>query len=95
LALEQHEDALAGTTESLHLVKTMPDYDFWMERLVYTHARALRGSGRHDEAMDALRQAYEGVMETAGKMKSEAFCRGWLEGVPANRAILAEWQNKT
>jgi hypothetical protein len=66
-----------------------------MERLVYTHARALRGSGRHDEAMDALRQAYEGVMETAGKMKSEAFCRGWLEGVPANRAILAEWQNKT
>lgn len=95
LALEQYKEALACTSESLQLVETMPDFDFWMERLLYTHVRALRGNGRHEEAMEALRRAYEGVMETAGKMKSDVFCRGWLEGVPANRAILAEWQSKT
>jgi predicted ATPase len=95
LALEQHEAALAYTTESLQLVETMADFDFWLERLLYSHVRALRAHGRHDEAADALQQAYEKVMETADKMKSEQFCKGWLEGVPANRAILAEWQKKT
>jgi hypothetical protein len=39
-----------------------------------------------------LQRAYDRVMRVASKTQDEALRRGWLEDVPDNREIIAEWQ---
>jgi serine/threonine protein kinase len=39
-----------------------------------------------------LQRAYERVMLVASKIQDEALRRGWLENVPDNREIVAEWE---
>jgi tetratricopeptide (TPR) repeat protein len=63
-----------------------------VEQCYLTHARVLRALGRHAEADDYLQRAYDRVMRVASKTQDEALRQSWLEDVPDNREIIAEWQ---
>ena len=63
-----------------------------IEQGFLAHARVLRALGRGDEADGYLRRAYERVMLVASKLHDEGLRQSWLENVPDNREIVAEWE---
>jgi hypothetical protein len=63
-----------------------------VERGYLTHTRVMRALGRDDEADDYLRRAYERVMLVASKTQDETLRQSWLENVPDNCEIIAEWE---
>jgi hypothetical protein len=88
LALGEAAAALAHSTEAIRLIETSPD--LWeMEGSLYTHARALRATGRETEADVYLRRAYERVQLVARQTADETLRRSWLENVRDNREIVA------
>jgi tetratricopeptide (TPR) repeat protein len=94
LALGEPEEAIVRTTEAVQLVKKQIGFTS-QEQMDYTLACALRGVGRLEEADIYLRRAYERVRHAAAGLANEKLQRAWLENVPYNRKILAEWQART
>jgi tetratricopeptide (TPR) repeat protein len=91
LALGDVELALESSSKAMQAMAT---YGEWSgaERYYLTHARVLRALGRDAEADGYLQRAYERVMLVASKTQDDALRRGWLENVPDNREIVAEWE---
>jgi tetratricopeptide (TPR) repeat protein len=91
LALGAAEAALETSTELMHWLDTVPGVPT-PEQYLFTHSRALRALGRHEEADEVLHRAYERVMLVAGKTQDEALRQSWLENVRDNREIVAQWE---
>jgi adenylate cyclase len=91
LALGDAEQALESSNRAMQEAQAVGE-GWWTEQCYLTHARVLRAVGRDDEADDSLRHAYERVMVVASKIQDEALRQGWLENVPDNREIIAEWE---
>jgi tetratricopeptide (TPR) repeat protein len=91
LALGAVEQALECSSQAMRAVKTEGE-GYWVERCCLTHARVLRALGRDAEADGYLQRAYHRVMLVASKTQDEALRQSWLENVPDNREIVAEWE---
>jgi predicted ATPase len=91
LALGNVEQALESSNRAVQGTETDPGW-YFVEQCYLTHARVLRALGCDDEADDSLRHAYERVMVVASKIQDEALRQSWLENVPDNREIVAEWE---
>jgi predicted ATPase len=91
LALGDVEQALESSSNAVQDLE-IRGVGWWEQECYLTHARVLRALGRDAEADDYLRRAYERVMLVASKTQDEALCQSWLENVPDNREIVAEWE---
>jgi tetratricopeptide (TPR) repeat protein len=94
LALGEAELALESSSKVMQQKELRGEVSYWMEQYYLTHARVLRTLGRDAEADDYLQRAYERVMLVASKTQDERLRRGWLENVPDNREIVAEWEGR-
>jgi tetratricopeptide (TPR) repeat protein len=92
LALGKVKLALESSSKSVQPVELRGEHYYWAEQCYLTHARVLRALGRDAEADDYLQRAYDRVMLVASKTQDETLRRGWLENVPDNREIVAEWE---
>jgi hypothetical protein len=88
LALAEIDEALDFSSKGVQLMESIP-WPWRPERTLFIHSRVLQAMGRHEEADEYLRQAYEWVMLVAGKTSDEDLRRSWLENVQVNRDILA------
>jgi len=88
--LGEMEEALARSTQLMRLMETLPNVLFPAQYL-FTHAQILRQVGRAVEADDYVRRAYEWIILVADKIQDESRRCSWLEDVPENREIVAEW----
>jgi tetratricopeptide (TPR) repeat protein len=91
LALGEVEKALESSRKAMQEVEAY-GAGYFVEQYCLTHACVLRALVREAEADDYLQRAYDRVMLVAGKTQDEALRRGWLENVPDNREIVAEWE---
>jgi tetratricopeptide (TPR) repeat protein len=91
LALGDAELALESSNKAMQPDMLLGE-GCWLEQYYLTHARVLRALGRDAEADDYLQRAYERVMLVASKIQDETLRRGWLENIPDNREIVAEWE---
>jgi tetratricopeptide (TPR) repeat protein len=89
LALGENERALAHARKGLE-IRGIRQYG--IEEFHYALARALDANGRHAEAADAVRAAYQRVLLVAGRTPDPEAQAAWLENVPVNRAIIAWWE---
>jgi tetratricopeptide (TPR) repeat protein len=91
LALGEVEQALESSNRAMRGVEVQSE-GFWMEQRYLTHARVLHALGRDDEAGGCLQHAYDRVMLVASKIQDAELHQSWLENVPDNREIVAEWE---
>jgi hypothetical protein len=91
LALGDAELALESSNNAVHQVEVY-SADYSVEQCYLTHARILCALGRGAEADRYLQRAYERVMLVASKTQDERLRQSWLENVPDNREIVAEWE---
>jgi len=89
LARDENGDALREAREALRRRDRLRGVQEREEEIHWTLIQALEAAGRHDEAKRALRRAHLMVEEKAARLPDEGLRRSFLEGVPANRAILA------
>ncbi len=89
LAFDENELALTHAQKGLEL-RGLRQYG--IEEFHYTLARALRANGRHAEAAEAIRAAYQRVLLVAGRTPDPEAQAAWLERVPVNVAIIAWWE---
>jgi tetratricopeptide (TPR) repeat protein len=94
LALGEVEQALESSSKAARAVEMLGQAMGWEQSCLLTHARVLRAVGRDDEADDYLRRAYERVMLVARKTQDEGLRQSWLEDMPDNREIIAEWEER-
>ena len=59
--------------------------------LWWWHARALEANGRPDDAWQALRRAYELLLQAQRGLRDEGLRRSYLSKVANNRAIVLAW----
>ena len=91
LALGAVELALESLSQAMRAVEIEGE-GYWVEQCYLTHAQILRAQGHDAEADGYLQRAYERVMLVASKTQDEALRQSWLENVPDNREIVAEWE---
>jgi predicted ATPase/class 3 adenylate cyclase len=92
LVLGEVEQALESSSKSVRPTELRGEHYYCVERFYLTHARVLRALGRGAEADEYLRRAYDRVMLVASKTQDETLRQSWLENVPDNREIVAEWE---
>jgi tetratricopeptide (TPR) repeat protein len=87
LALGQPEKSAEYSSEAMDLMGIIPSTTR-PEVKLFTHAMALEGLDREDEAEEYLKKAYDRVMLVADNTKDEELRQSWLENVKVNREIL-------
>ncbi|UCF61831.1 MAG: protein kinase, partial [Anaerolineaceae bacterium] len=80
LVLGQIEKALECSSEAIEIMSIIPNFHD-PEVTFFTHATALYGLGRENEARGYLQQAFDRVMLVANNTKDEKLRRSWLENV--------------
>jgi hypothetical protein len=94
LALKKPEDALHYIQEAMLLLDTVPQI-YGHEQFHFTFSKVLRATGQYDEADDALKWAYKGVMRVAEQIEDEVMHQSWLENVRYNREIITEAKERS
>ncbi len=89
LARGETDAALREASEAVRLRGRMRGVQELEEDLYYTHHLALRAAGLTEESRAAIVRARDLVLGKASKLDESESRRCYLEGVPANRAILA------
>jgi len=85
------ERALENLEEAEKVKRTIrPDYIF-IEHQLYLHARANRLAGLDKVADSYLKDAFDWLMTCAGKITTPEYRQSYLENVPQNVAIQAEY----
>jgi hypothetical protein len=92
LALRQSERALVYSAEAVQLLGSAPNA-LEPEVTFFTHARALFGAGREEEAIEYLQRAFDRVMLVAEKTQNETWRQSWLEK-RTNREIMDLYRRK-
>ena len=87
LKLGEPDKAMEYSSEALDMMNLVPG-PLKPEVNYFTHAKALFGLHRDDEAKGFLQQAYDRVMLVADNTKDETLRQSWLENVRINRDIL-------
>lgn len=94
LELGENRQALETSSEAVEFLEKSP---FVREDVYYTHSKALRANGKSDEAKQALRKAYERVIQIAENLADGEMRSAWMEDSRINRAILEDsrviWKN--
>jgi tetratricopeptide (TPR) repeat protein len=91
LSLGEAGAALELSTEAVRVIESS-SYATSLNQFYYTLARALRAAGQTEKADEALKQAYDWVMQVAGRLTEKPLRRSWLENVRYNRAIVQDWE---
>jgi tetratricopeptide (TPR) repeat protein/predicted Ser/Thr protein kinase len=89
LALNQPEEALRYAQEAIQLLPVAPEI-YGREQFYFTYSRALRATGQHRDADEALRRAFESLMRIADQTKDKVLRKSLLENVPYNREMVTE-----
>jgi tetratricopeptide (TPR) repeat protein len=89
LALGRSEEALRHAQEAIQLLPVAPEI-YGREQFYYTYSRALRASGRHRDADEALSHAYQLLLRIADQTKDNVLRKSLLENVPYNREMVTE-----
>jgi tetratricopeptide (TPR) repeat protein len=84
--------ALSRASELVQLAEVSPEASAPNEFLL-AYALALRAAGREEEASPYLRDAYDWLIQVAGRLEDPDLKRSWLEAVPENREILSIWES--
>jgi ATP-dependent Lhr-like helicase len=85
--------ALSRAQELVRLAEVSPEASAPNEFLS-VYALALRASGREEEALPLLREAYDWLDQVAARLEDRSLKRSWLESVPENREILSAWEGR-
>ena len=93
LALGDVEQAEQCSSRAVDLIEE-PAARWNPEEVWLTHSRVLRAKGHQAEADGYLQRAYDRVMLVASKTTDPVLKQSWLENVPDNREIVAEWEGR-
>jgi tetratricopeptide (TPR) repeat protein len=91
LALGDIEQAEECSQRAVDLAEE-PAARRYPEEVWHTRSRILRAKGHVAEADGYLRRAYDRVMLVVSKTTDPELKQSWLENVPDNREIVAEWE---
>ncbi|HUH94736.1 MAG TPA: GAF domain-containing protein [Casimicrobiaceae bacterium] len=94
LACGRKSAALAATAKAteVHRTHSFAKPDRWTSQEIWLrHAKALAANGRGKQAHEALERAYGFLVDRIAHLRDEGLRRNYLNKVPFNREIIADW----